>query len=69
MTHSDNDARAFWQSRMTKAGSLAPYPDLVDLHAGARSVRLTYPTGSDRIALHLIFAPLATRMALNCATP
>lgn len=41
-----NDARAFWQSRMTKAGSLARPPDLADLSALARDVRRTWPPAS-----------------------
>lgn len=35
-----NRARAFWQSRMTTAGTRAPLPDLTDLVALAKAVRL-----------------------------
>lgn len=37
----ENDARAFWQSRMTVTGRQAPAPVLVDLKALARSIRAT----------------------------
>ena len=68
MTPLDNDAAAFWQSRMTTANRRADYPDLIDLSEGARRMRDSYPQGVDRIALHTILAPLATRMALTAAT-
>lgn len=41
-----NDARAFWQSRMTTAGHRAPPPELVDLQQLARDVRRAHMAGS-----------------------
>jgi hypothetical protein len=35
----DNVARAFWQSRMTRAGGSAPLPQLANLEQLARDVR------------------------------
>lgn len=34
-----NRARAFWQSRMTKAGARAELPDIIDIHDLARAIR------------------------------
>jgi hypothetical protein len=38
-----NRARAFWQSRQTTVGHVAPVPELVDLHALAADIRAHWP--------------------------
>lgn len=35
----ESEARAHWQSHMTKAGQRAEYPQLTNLHQLARSIR------------------------------
>jgi hypothetical protein len=40
-----SDARAFWQSRMTSAGSRPEPPELIDPEALARSIRESWQHG------------------------
>lgn len=46
-TACENDARAFWQSRMTTAGARAEPLQLVDLHSLARDVRRAFKGAND----------------------
>lgn len=42
-TACDNEARSFWQSRMSIGGQVAELPDLVDLRELAKSLRQDTP--------------------------
>lgn len=44
----ENRARAFWQSRQTTAGALAPVPELADIAGIARTIRRSWPSNGAR---------------------